>query len=123
MSEVHVEARFTRNQQTRQLFHCTWKMGKKVEYWIHVLYPIVAFSTIVYTIILILNWVYFYDMDKNHPIIIFAYISLIHFLSIPILFYATKGHHKFFLYFVWINTIWIILVIIALVSIYVNIRK
>lgn len=60
-------------------------------YWIKQIYPIVFFSSFIYVAILVLNLCGVYKLETSNPIIILAYISLIHFFSYPLFQFGLNG--------------------------------
>lgn len=79
---------------------------------------ILTYVTGVFVIIIFSSWFWVQYKDSTNPTLTFAYISLIHLASIPLLYQYLSGHFKFLLPFVICIGSWIIISIVALILIY-----
>lgn len=87
------------------------------------LLPMVAQTVIIYLLLLIADWVTIYYLDPKNPLLIFAYLSLVHIVTVPLLHYSLNGNTKYFTYYAILNGLWIIITIILMFIIYFDACK
>ena len=84
-----------------------------------ILSPAMLFATALYLMVILGDWFTIYYKDPTNPLLLFAYISMIHLVSLPILLLALKGRSAFpFYVFIFLNACWLLMVVIAVALVY-----
>ena len=83
----------------------------------------VAQTVIIYAILLIADWVTIYYLDPKNPLLIFAYLSLIHIITVPLLHFSLNGSAKYYALYAILNGLWIIITVILMFIIYFDARE
>jgi len=82
-------------------------------------YPILLFCGIVYLVTMSLSWTGFFELESKDTRMLLGYISIAHVAGIPILMIGIKRKYaSYYLFFLIINTVWIILSVVALGLVY-----
>ena len=79
---------------------------------------VILYVTCVYLMVILGDWFTIYYKDPTNPLLLFAYISMIHLLSLPLLFLALKGNTSCLWGFVLLNACWLIMAVIAVALVY-----
>ena len=87
------------------------------------LLPMIAQTVIIYCLLLTADWVTIYYLDPKNPLLIFAYLSLVHLITVPLLYVALNGNTKLYAPFAILNGLWIIITIILMFIIYFDARE
>ena len=87
------------------------------------LVPMVAQTVIIYLLLLISDWVTIYYLDPKNPLLIFAYLSLVHLITVPLLHMSLNGSTKYYAAYAILNGLWIIITVILMFIIYFDARK
>lgn len=90
---------------------------------IRYVYPFLGYCSLIYLVIVVLNWFKVYSLTIRDPILIFGYISFLHVLSVPLLWWALGSRTQFYLVFIIMNTVWLLGVITMLILIHIGLSK
>lgn len=81
-------------------------------------FHVMLYVTIVYLLVILGDWFTIYYKDPSNPVLLFAYMSMIHLISLPMLFLSLRGKTQFFWFFIFLNACWLIMTVIAVGLVY-----
>lgn len=85
--------------------------------------PMIAQTVVIYSLLLIADWITIYYLDPKNPLLIFAYLSLVHLITVPLLNVALNGNTKLYTPYAILNGLWILITIILMFIIYFDARE
>lgn len=87
------------------------------------LFYVILYVTCVYLMVILGDWFTIYYKDPSNPVLLFAYISMIHLISLPLLWFSLKGRSSCFWPFIFVNACWLIMVMIGVALVYSRERE
>lgn len=82
------------------------------------IFHVMLYVTTVYLMVILGDWLTIYYKDPSNPVLLFAYISMIHLISLPMLFLSMNGKSNFYWFFIFLNGCWLIMIVIAVSLVY-----
>jgi hypothetical protein len=73
--------------------------------------------------VILADWLTIYYTDPANPVLLFAYLSMIHLLSLPMLWLSLRGQSRCLWIFLFLNFCWLVMVMIAIGLVYSRERE